>query len=82
MFVPGKCYLHFVKNLFKLVRSWKLQYFDKYLHNKHILEYAQILVTGGKFMIFDIKGHPTIFRPIVWRDQIADQIGFPKGPIR
>ena len=52
------------------------------LYNKNILEYAQILVTGGKFMIFEIKGHPTIFRPIVWRDQIADQIGFPKGPIR
>ena len=40
------------------------------------------MVTSGKFMILDIEGHPTIFRPIVWRDQIEDQIGFPKGPIR
>lgn len=29
-----------------------------YLHNQYILEYAQILLTGGKFMIFDIEGHP------------------------
>ena len=28
-----------------------------YLQNKNILEYAQILLTGGKFMIFDIEGH-------------------------
>ena len=34
-----------------------LQYFDIYLHNKHISEYAQILVTGGRFMIFFIEGH-------------------------
>ena len=27
------------------------------MHNKNILEYAQILVTDGKFMIFDIEGH-------------------------
>ena len=51
-----------------------------YLCYKNILEYAQIMVTGGKFMILDIEGHPTIFRPIVWRDQIEDQIGFPKCP--
>ena len=25
-----------------------------------ILEYAQILVTGGKFMIFDIEGNPIL----------------------
>ena len=30
-----------------------------YLNNKNISEYAQILVTGGKIMIFDIEGHPT-----------------------
>ena len=48
-----------------MVRSWKLQYFDKYLHNKNILEYAQILVTGGKFMIFDIEGHSTLLVIII-----------------
>ena len=35
-----------------------LQYFDIYFHNKNILEQAQILVTGDKFMIFDIEGYP------------------------
>ena len=35
----------------------KLQYFDTYLYNKNILEYAQILVGSGRFVIFHIKGH-------------------------
>ena len=26
----------------------------------NILEYAQILVTGGKFTIFDIEGHSSV----------------------
>ena len=34
-----------------------LQYFDMYLHNKHISGYVQILVTGGRFMISYIEGH-------------------------
>ena len=34
----------------------KLQYFDRNMHNKNILEYAQILVTDGRFIIFDIEG--------------------------
>ena len=38
----------------------KLQYFDKYFHNKNILEYAQILITDGKFMIFDIESHSSL----------------------
>ena len=38
----------------------KLQHFDIYLHNENILWYAQILLTGDKFMIFDIEGHPNI----------------------
>ena len=25
-----------------------------------VLEYTQILVTGGKIMVFDIEGHPII----------------------
>ena len=35
----------------------KLRDFDIYLHNKKILEYAQILVGSGRFVIFHIKGH-------------------------
>ena len=31
-----------------------------YLYNKIILEYAQILVTSGRFMIFHIEGHSNI----------------------
>ena len=49
----------------KLVRvgkklETKLQYFDRYLHNKCIFEYAQILVTDGMFIVFDIEGHSTV----------------------
>ena len=29
----------------------------KYLYNKNILKYAQILVISGRFMIFHIEGH-------------------------
>ena len=32
------------------------------LHNENIIDYSQILVTGGKFMIFDIEGHPNNFQ--------------------
>ena len=28
-----------------------------YLYNENILEYAQIMETDGRFMIFDIGGH-------------------------
>ena len=31
-----------------------------HLYNKNILEYAQILVTSGRFMIFHIEGHSSI----------------------
>ena len=44
----------------------KLQYFDGYLYDKNILEYVQILVTGGKFMIFDIEGHPNKLLKFYW----------------
>ena len=49
----------------KLVRvgkklETKLQYFDRYFHNKCILEYAQILATDGMFIVFDIEGHSTV----------------------
>ena len=37
-----------------------------YEHNKNILECAQILVTGGKFMIIDIEGHPSVYTPVVF----------------
>ena len=49
-----------------LVRRWIC--FDIYLHN--VLEYAKILVTGGKFMIFDIEGHST--GPL--NDKAADKL--------
>ena len=39
----------------------KLQYFDRYLHNKNILEYVQILVTDGGFMILYIEGHSNYY---------------------
>ena len=38
----------------------KLQYFDIYLHNKNILEYASLLVRSGRFMIFHIEGPSNI----------------------
>ena len=42
----------------------KLQYFDIYLHNENILEYGQSLVTGSKFMIFDVEGHPSRYSAV------------------
>ena len=39
----------------------KLETKDRYLHNKKILECAQVLVTDGRFMIFDIEGHSNIY---------------------
>ena len=39
-----------------LVRSWRLNCFNRYLHNKDILKYAHILVTDDRFMIFEIEG--------------------------
>ena len=33
-----------------------------YLYNKNILEYAHILVTSGRFMIFHIEGY---FTPLI-----------------
>ena len=33
----------------------KLQYFDIYLHDKNILDYAPLLVGSGKFIIFHIE---------------------------
>ena len=32
--------------------------------NKDILEYAQILVTSGRFMIFHIEGHSNKYRAL------------------
>ena len=32
-----------------------------YLYNKNILEYAQILVTSGRFMIFYNEGHSSTY---------------------
>ena len=32
-----------------------------FLRNKNILEYAQISVTSGRFMIFHIEGHSTVY---------------------
>ena len=38
--------------------------------NKDILEYAQILVTSGRFMIFHIEGHfnkyRTLWNRVLW----------------
>ena len=34
--------------------------FFMYLNNKNILEYAQILVTSGRFMIYHIEGHSNV----------------------
>ena len=52
----------FIKSLVHVGKKLeaKLQYFDGYLHDKNILEYVQILVTGDKFMIFDIENHPIV----------------------
>ena len=38
----------------------KLQQFDISLHNKNILEYAHILVTSDRFMIFHIEGYSNL----------------------
>ena len=35
--------------------------FNMYLYNKNIFEYAQILEGSGRFMIFHIEGHSTIY---------------------
>ena len=32
-----------------------------YLYNENILEYAQVLVTSGRFMIFHIEGHSNMY---------------------
>ena len=39
----------------------KLETKDRYLHNKKILECAQVLVTDGRFMIFDIEDHSKVY---------------------
>ena len=39
----------------------KLQYFDIQLHNKNILEYAQIARSALKSMILNIKGHSIMY---------------------
>ena len=48
----------FVANLVNVGKKLetKLQYFDIYLHNENILEYALLLVRSGRFMIFHIEG--------------------------
>ena len=33
----------------------KLQYFTRYLHNKNVLQYVQILITDGWFMILVLR---------------------------
>ena len=52
----------FVTNLVNVGKKLetKLQYFDIYLHNKNILEYALLLVHSGRFMIFHIEGSSII----------------------
>ena len=62
-FRSGKCYLHFCQ---KSCQCWKkletkLQYIDIYLHNKNVLNYGLLLVGSGRFMIFHIEGHSTIY---------------------
>ena len=49
----------FIKYLVN-VRSW----IGSGLVNRNILEYAQILVTDSRFMIFDNEGHSTNFEII------------------
>ena len=54
-----KSLVHVGKNL-----ETKLQYFDRYLRDKNILEYVQILVTDGGFMILwilYIEGHSNYY---------------------
>ena len=53
----------FVTNLVNVGKKLetKLQYFDIYLHNKNILEYALLLVHSGRFMIFHIEGSSIIY---------------------
>ena len=55
----------FVTNLVNVGKKLetKLQYFDIYLHNKNILEYAQIVVGTGRFVIFHIEGHSIVYLP-------------------
>ena len=47
-----------------------------FLRNKNILEYAQISVTSGRFMIFHIEGHSTVYnRPFLPADTDFVEIG-------
>ena len=46
-------YLHLKKFLSMLARSW--MHFDTYMY----IDTCIILVTRGKFIIFNIEGHPT-----------------------
>ena len=50
----------------------KLQYFDIYLHNKNILEYALLLVGSGRFMIFHIESHSSTYFLYVFEYQYID----------
>ena len=50
----------FIKSLAHVGKKLETK-FDRYLHNKKILEYAQVLVTDGRFMIFDIEGHSKVY---------------------
>ena len=47
------------KNLVNVAMSTDAWFYSifMYLYNKNNLEYAQILVTSGRFMIFLIEGH-------------------------
>ena len=62
----------------------KLQHLVRYLHNKNILEYAQILVTDGRFMNSVIEVtlvsqityffHGCIIKMSIWFDGILDLV--------
>ena len=58
----------FVTNLVNIGKKLesKLQYFDIYLHNKNILEYALLLVHSGRFMIFHIEGSSIAYIHIIY----------------
>ena len=58
-FGSRKCYCILIKRLVHVGKKLeiKLQYFDRYLYNKNIWEYALLVTDDGRFMIFDIECH-------------------------
>ena len=51
------------KNLVNVAMSTDAWFYNifMYLYNENILEYAQIMVTSGRFMILHIEGHSSIY---------------------